>query len=85
VQQHADDEVRERARLIWEREGRPHGRNEEHWQRAQQELREELQANVDRTVPDAEKNPGGADNPIGHVIEQGGAAPVTPDILKQTR
>jgi hypothetical protein len=30
--------VRFRAYQIWEREGRPHGRNEEHWLRACKEL-----------------------------------------------
>ena len=27
-----------RAYLIWEREGRPHGREKEHWQRAEAEI-----------------------------------------------
>ena len=34
----SDDAIRERAYLIWEREGRPHGRDFEHWVRAQVEL-----------------------------------------------
>lgn len=32
-----DQRVRERAYRIWEEEGRPHGRHEEHWQRARSE------------------------------------------------
>ena len=32
------DAIRERAYLIWEREGRPHGRDFEHWVRAEVEL-----------------------------------------------
>ena len=36
-----DEAVRERAYLLWEREGRPDGRAEEYWQRARdQHLRE---------------------------------------------
>lgn len=34
----SDDAVRVRAYQIWEREGRPHGRDYEHWVRAQVEL-----------------------------------------------
>lgn len=35
----ADEErLRERAYAIWEQEGRPHGRHEEHWHRAREEL-----------------------------------------------
>lgn len=34
----SDDNIRERAYHIWEREGRPHGRDFEHWVRAQVEL-----------------------------------------------
>ncbi|HEX2726231.1 MAG TPA: DUF2934 domain-containing protein [Beijerinckiaceae bacterium] len=30
--------IRERARRIWEAEGRPEGRADEHWRRAQDEL-----------------------------------------------
>ena len=33
-----DQAVRERAHEIWEREGRPHGRDEAHWRQAEDEL-----------------------------------------------
>ncbi len=33
-----EDRIRERAHRIWEEEGRPHGRHEEHWQRARREI-----------------------------------------------
>lgn len=33
-----EDMIRERAHHIWEREGRPEGRAEEHWQMARSEL-----------------------------------------------
>lgn len=32
------EKVRERAYAIWEREGRPHGRDREHWLKAEQEV-----------------------------------------------
>ncbi|UFN47299.1 DUF2934 domain-containing protein [Roseomonas sp. OT10] len=32
------DRIRERAYAIWEREGRPHGRDADHWDRARQEI-----------------------------------------------
>jgi len=34
----SDEVIRERAYLIWEREGRPHGRDYDHWVQAQVEL-----------------------------------------------
>ena len=34
------DEIRRRAYRIWEEEGRPHGRDAEHWSRAERETAE---------------------------------------------
>ena len=43
---------RERARLIRDREGRPEGQAERHWQEAEQDIaEEEMQARVDDAVP----------------------------------
>ena len=36
-----EHEIRERAYCIWLEEGRPHGRELAHWQRAHQELQRE--------------------------------------------
>jgi hypothetical protein len=36
--------IRERAYEIWQREGRPHGRDAQHWQRAEAEIETESQA-----------------------------------------
>ena len=36
-----DDLIRQRAYVIWIAEGRPHGRDLAHWQRAHQELQRE--------------------------------------------
>lgn len=33
-----EDSIRRRAYAIWEREGRPHGRDRDHWLQAQWEL-----------------------------------------------
>jgi len=33
-----DDKIRQRAYAIWESEGRPHGRAQEHWAAAEREL-----------------------------------------------
>lgn len=38
AEQRNESEVREHAYKIWEAEGRPDGRAEEHWERAQQAL-----------------------------------------------
>ncbi|WP_425467375.1 DUF2934 domain-containing protein [Rubellimicrobium roseum] len=34
--------IRQRAHAVWEQEGRPHGRHEEHWQMAAAEITQEL-------------------------------------------
>lgn len=34
-----EQRIRERAYSLWEAEGRPHGRSEEYWNRASEELR----------------------------------------------
>jgi hypothetical protein len=41
----SDEAIRKRAYHIWEREGRPHGRDFEHWVRAQVELVAEAGSN----------------------------------------
>jgi hypothetical protein len=35
------EEISKRAREIWEREGRPEGRDKEHWLQAEAELRQQ--------------------------------------------
>ena len=37
-----DEQIRRRAYEIWETQGRPHGRDEEHWQRAREEIGSEV-------------------------------------------
>ena len=59
-----DERIRQRAYEIWEREGRPHGRDEEHWRMAVDELVEEFKdASVTQAVPAARETgkavPGG--------------------------
>jgi len=41
-----DDRIRRRAHEIWEREGRPHGKDAEHWERAQREVDAEASAEI---------------------------------------
>lgn len=33
-----DERIRKRAHEIWEQEGQPHGKEQEHWERAEREL-----------------------------------------------
>ena len=33
-----DERIRQRAHELWEREGRPHGRHDDHWQQAREEI-----------------------------------------------
>ena len=40
----SEDQIRTRSYLIWEREGRPDGKDAEHWLRAKAELDAEFEA-----------------------------------------
>ena len=51
--QTAEDAIRQRSYFIWEREGRPFGKEQEHWARAKAELEAELEATV-KAVPSEE-------------------------------
>jgi hypothetical protein len=44
-----DHDIRERAHRLWERAGKPEGREEEFWHAAEQELRNEDRSNTMRT------------------------------------
>ncbi len=52
-----EQQIRERAHLIWEREGRPRGREQEHWQMARQQLA-------------IEENAGAASRPTSNATDQ---------------
>ena len=47
--------IRERAYLIWEREGRPQGRSEDHWQHAITEHAGDASGQDDDPMEDEEK------------------------------
>ncbi len=48
-----EDRIRRRAHAIWEREGRPEGRHQEHWEQA----RREIEAEEGAAAPDASPRP----------------------------
>lgn len=56
----SEQAIRERAYNIWEREGRPHGRDFEHWVRAQVELTAETMATDRRTAAPSRPRPANA-------------------------
>lgn len=45
----SEQEIRERAHQLWERAGKPEGREEEFWHAAEQELRNEDRSSTVRT------------------------------------
>jgi hypothetical protein len=47
--------IRERAYHIWEEEGRPHGRDREHWERASREIEAEAKKRRPRKTTIAAK------------------------------
>ena len=78
-----DDLIRERAYHIWEREGRPHGRNDEHWQLAAEEIAAEeraLAAQKPAASPPQEETPvhsRPASAPPGRAAARPAAPPAT--------
>lgn len=44
-----EQDIRERAHQLWERAGKPEGREQEFWRAAEQELRNEDKSNPMRT------------------------------------
>jgi hypothetical protein len=51
--------IRERAYHIWEAEGRPHGRDREHWERANREIAAETKKTTGKTTAAAKAKPVG--------------------------
>jgi hypothetical protein len=68
MQNDHSDRIRQRAQEIWEQEGRPEGRAEEHWARAERELGPppaggRAKAAGQPKAAGAKKAPNGAGNP----------------------
>jgi hypothetical protein len=76
-----EERVRQRAYEIWQREGCPEGRAEEHWQMARTEIAmSEDQATATRPAPRARRRPTRPDNvePI-EAVENLGSFPTMTD------
>jgi hypothetical protein len=75
--------IEARAHQIWEREGKPDGRAQEHWRRAEQELETEFRI----AVPDATGNedPGSDLASDDEWVRDSGLAGVTPDSAGRSR
>lgn len=75
------ERIRRRAHQIWEADGRPEGREAEHWARAQDELRQEGALDADDALgrgyeddtasADSDRKPENAGPADGHIIEAG--------------
>jgi hypothetical protein len=74
----SDDAIRERAYHIWEREGRPQGRDFEHWVRAQVELMAESSNNSGRKAAAAGVRPAAAKATRPRADTKGAAKPSRP-------
>lgn len=51
--------IKERAYHIWENEGRPHGRDREHWERASREIEAEAKKRPGKATTVARTKPAG--------------------------
>src|SRR5436305_8946907 len=94
-----DERVRQRAYEIWESEGHPHGREQQHWERARRELADQRAPAAD-DKPRSQTEPAGtARAPSGNDVAESGrtlgtgplgprrkrVAPTAPDSLGQRR
>lgn len=70
------EQIRQLAYEIWEREGRPEGKESEHWQQAEREIRERMAGN----------SAGREEEPVGNEKRSRwpGAAPTTASKPKRT-
>ena len=71
--QDREHRIRERAHAIREHEGRPHGRHEDHWHQASQEIGDELFD--DQGATGSQDRPGALDGgllPAGGLVAAGG-------------
>ena len=69
-----DERIRQRAHEIWEREGRPHGLEQEHWDRATREIDAEgSQVSETAQNPDAASTATGG-SPAAEQISSAGPA-----------
>lgn len=70
-----EDEIRRRAYRIWEAEGRPEGRWEEHWHRARADIEREFRRATEHVASDTTKKlPLEVEEALtpGHWREEGG-------------
>jgi hypothetical protein len=72
-----EERIRRRAHAIWEREGRPEGRHEEHWAQARREVEAEESGSPGPARPDA--SPADAASGVAMVGQAGGKRPPPPD------
>ena len=71
---HRDDRIRERAHAIWEREGRPEGKHDEHWRRAVEEIDRESAGPFADSAPGA-GGAGGVEVGLSTPLQPGGTIP----------
>jgi Protein of unknown function (DUF2934) len=64
------EEISKRAREIWEREGRPEGRDKEHWLQAEAELR--LESEKGQTQPSLANHENSVMKAGGDMSREGG-------------
>jgi DUF2934 family protein len=80
-----EDRIRRRAQAIWEREGRPEGRQQEHWAQARREIEAEEKASPPRAAaPDDSPTPAAPDHGGTTPAEAAAAAVAAPRKAERT-
>jgi len=63
--------IEKRAYALWEAEGQPHGRHEEHWRRAAREIETEETAGIAADRRPAQRGKRGTPNPDARPPQRG--------------
>ena len=74
------ERVRQRAYQLWEQEGRPDGKAEEHWRRAEEEIARDEEPSAPTTPEELGRVPTAAEQPLSVTAETptDSPTPVTP-------
>lgn len=75
MMENIEDRIRRRAYEIWEREGRPHGREIDHWLRAAQEIAGEEGRGGDMAMAAGSEPAAGARKPAARTRRTGAKEP----------
>jgi hypothetical protein len=80
-----DQRIRERAYEIWESEGKPHGRDDDHWRRAEADVEKEAVHAGSPGGGSSREEPHPTEGQPHHTVQPVTSRPLSQGTLDQTR